>query len=53
MNSDEIKFVFLLYELVVDFVLEVDESEWVLDFYFKKDFLIVFNLVGKLKEEDI
>ncbi len=52
-NSDETKLVSLLHELAVDLALEVDESEWVLDSYFKKDSLIALNLAGKLKEEDI
>lgn len=52
-HSDETKLVSLLRELAVDLASEVDESEWVLDSYFKKDSLIALNLTGKLEEEDI
>ncbi len=52
-QSDKAKFMTLLYELTTGLKEEVDESESVLEAYYKKDSLIVLSLAEKLEEKDI
>ena len=52
-QSDKAKFMTLLYELATDLAKEVDESQFVLESYYKRDSLINLNLAGKLVEEDL
>ncbi|MEO0340174.1 MAG: DUF6090 family protein [Bacteroidota bacterium] len=52
-KSDKEKFMTLLEELAVDLVAEVDETEFTLEAYYKKDSLIALNLTGQLEEKDM
>ena len=52
-QNNKAKFTTLLHELAVNLVKEVEESEFVLEAYFKKDSIIALSLDEKIKEEDL
>lgn len=52
-HSDKAKFMTLLHELATNLTREVDESEYILESYYKKDSLIALSLAEKLEEKDI